>query len=77
MNDRGLSSALQVRESADLASRELAGYIAQGIRKRADQSKSYVLGLATGSSPLPLYRELVRLHREEALSFRNVTHFQP
>lgn len=31
------------------------------------------LGLATGSSPLPTYRELIRRHREEGLSFANVT----
>jgi len=34
-----------------------------------------VLGLATGSSPLSVYRELVRLHKEEGLSFKNVITF--
>lgn len=34
-----------------------------------------VLGLATGSTPLPLYRELVRMHKEEGLSFKRVTTF--
>jgi glucosamine-6-phosphate deaminase len=34
-----------------------------------------VLGLATGKTPLPLYQELVRLHREEGLSFSNVIAF--
>lgn len=34
-----------------------------------------VLGLATGSSPLPTYRELRRRHREEGLSFRAATAF--
>ena len=34
-----------------------------------------VLGLATGSTPLPLYRELVRLHREEGLDFSQVKTF--
>ena len=34
-----------------------------------------VLGLATGSSPLPLYRELIRRHREEGLSFAHATAF--
>jgi len=34
-----------------------------------------VIGLATGRTPLPLYRELIRLHREEGLSFRNVITF--
>jgi glucosamine-6-phosphate deaminase len=34
-----------------------------------------VLGLATGSSPISVYRELVRLHQEEGLSFQNVISF--
>ncbi len=34
-----------------------------------------VLGLATGSTPLPLYRELVRRHREEGLPFAHATSF--
>lgn len=34
-----------------------------------------MLGLATGSTPVPLYAELIRLHREEGLSFQNVVSF--
>jgi glucosamine-6-phosphate deaminase len=34
-----------------------------------------VLGLATGSTPIGVYRELIRLHREEGLSFSNVVTF--
>ena len=34
-----------------------------------------VLGLATGSTPVPLYEELIRLHKENNLSFSNVTSF--
>ncbi|MCH2025396.1 MAG: glucosamine-6-phosphate deaminase [Verrucomicrobiales bacterium] len=34
-----------------------------------------VLGLATGSTPIPLYSELVRMHKEEGLSFSEVTSF--
>ena len=34
-----------------------------------------VLGLATGSTPVPFYRELIRLHREESLSFHDVVTF--
>ena len=32
-----------------------------------------VLGMATGSTPLGLYQELVRLHKEEDLDFSRVT----
>lgn len=37
--------------------------------------KKCVLGLATGSTPVMVYRELVRMHKEGSLSFRNVITF--
>lgn len=49
--------------------------IADLIRSRASQNRTCVLGLATGSSPVGVYDELVRLHREEGLSFANVVTF--
>ncbi|MDB5197204.1 MAG: glucosamine-6-phosphate deaminase [Flaviaesturariibacter sp.] len=52
-----------------------AAEIASLIREKAAQRQSCVLGLATGSTPKTLYAELVRLHREEGLSFRNVITF--
>jgi glucosamine-6-phosphate deaminase len=57
------------------ASRMVAGEIAGLIRDRAAAGRSCVLGLATGSSPIGVYEELVRLHREEGLSFANVISF--
>ena len=45
------------------------------IRDRAAQGQFAVLGLATGSTPLDLYAELVRRHQEEGLSFANVVSF--
>lgn len=45
------------------------------IRERAREGKRCVLGLATGSTPVPLYRELIRRHREAGLSFANVVTF--
>ncbi len=55
------------------ASRAVAAEIADLIRARGP--KGCVLGLATGSTPVSVYAELVRLHREEGLSFRHVTTF--
>ena len=52
-----------------------AGVIAGLIRQKQQEGKHCVLGLATGSSPKTLYAELVRLHREEGLSFRHVIAF--
>ena len=39
------------------------------------ENPTCVLGLATGSTPVPLYEELIRLHKENNLSFSNVTSF--
>jgi len=56
-------------------SRAVAAEIAALIRQRAREGRPCVLGLATGSTPVSVYAELVRLHREEGLSFRGVTTF--
>ena len=53
----------------------IAHAIADLILEKQKQKQNCVLGLATGSSPLSVYRELVRLHREEGLSFENVITF--
>jgi glucosamine-6-phosphate deaminase len=53
----------------------VAREIAQLINTRAVAGKRCVLGLATGSTPTGIYAELVRLHREEGLSFANVVTF--
>jgi len=57
------------------ASNAVAEQIATLIRDRAADNKMCVLGLATGSTPTGVYEELVRLHREEGLSFQNVITF--
>ena len=53
----------------------VAKEIAELIRKKQSQNKNCVLGLATGSSPIRVYEELVRQHKEEGLSFYNVITF--
>ena len=45
------------------------------IRVKQAQKQPCILGLATGSSPKGLYAELVRLHKEDGLSFKNVVSF--
>jgi glucosamine-6-phosphate deaminase len=59
---------------ADLA-RYVAERIAAIIRARETEGARAVLGLATGSTPIGVYRELIRMHREEGLSFRSVVTF--
>ena len=53
----------------------VARQIADLIRTRAAEERTCVLGLATGSTPVGVYNELVRMHREEGLSFKNVITF--
>ena len=62
-------------EDSYLASKEIAKEIAALIRVKQSQKQPCILGLATGSSPKSLYAELVRLHKEEGLSFKNVISF--
>ncbi|MEN9840147.1 MAG: glucosamine-6-phosphate deaminase, partial [Bacteroidota bacterium] len=57
------------------ASKAIAADIAALIRSRAEEGRHVVLGLATGSSPTRMYAELVRLHKKEGLSFKNVITF--
>jgi len=53
----------------------VAQEIAELIKDKQKQNQSCVLGLATGSSPIKVYEELVRMHNEEGLSFNNVITF--
>ena len=53
----------------------IAGEIATTIRAKQAKGEKCVLGLATGSSPKTVYTELIRLHKEEGLSFKNVITF--
>ncbi|WP_019147082.1 glucosamine-6-phosphate deaminase [Timonella senegalensis] len=54
---------------------ELARMAADVIEDAVRNTENPVLGLATGSSPLPIYKELIRRHKEEGLSFANCTAF--
>jgi glucosamine-6-phosphate deaminase len=59
----------------DEIARDVAGRIAEIVRARAAEGRPAVLGLATGSTPIGVYRELIRLHREEGLDFSGVVTF--
>ena len=54
-------------------------FVAEKIRDlivaRNKKKQKTVLGLATGTSPLKVYEELVRMHKKEGLSFKNVVTF--
>src|SRR5919112_1286888 len=64
-----------VYASSAMASKAVAAEIAELIRAKNARGENAVLGLATGSTPTSVYDELIRLHREEGLSFKNVMTF--
>ncbi|MFT3678960.1 MAG: glucosamine-6-phosphate deaminase [Ferruginibacter sp.] len=53
----------------------VATEIARIIKEKESAGKKCVIGLATGSTPKTLYAQLVKMHKEEGLSFRNVIAF--
>jgi glucosamine-6-phosphate deaminase len=55
--------------------RLVANRIATLVRERQAAGERAVLGLATGSTPIGVYRELIRMHREDGLSFAGVVTF--
>jgi glucosamine-6-phosphate deaminase len=62
---------VDISKSYEEMSRKAAGVIADVLNTKPNA----VLGMATGSSPLGLYKELVRLHKQESLDFSQVTTF--
>ncbi|MBS9767052.1 MAG: glucosamine-6-phosphate deaminase [Flavobacteriaceae bacterium] len=64
-----------IYDDSKRASVVVATEIANLIKEKQAKNENCVLGLATGSSPIKVYEELVRLHKEEGLSFKNVITF--
>lgn len=62
-------------KNSNEASINVAHEIANLIKEKQSSNTNCILGLATGSSPIKVYEELVRLHKEEGLSFNNVITF--
>jgi glucosamine-6-phosphate deaminase len=71
----GTALPCYVFESHQQLDRHVAGMIARVIRERAAFGQKAVLGLPTGSTPVGIYRELGRMHRDEGLDFSNVVTF--
>ena len=62
---------VMIKENYDDMSKEAAKQVAALVRKKPD----CVIGFATGSTPLGLYKELIRMHKEEGLDFSKITTF--
>src|SRR5262249_14356255 len=61
-----------IEETYDAIARGIARRMAEIIRGRREAGQRAVLGLATGSTPIGIYRELIRLHRDEGLDWSHV-----
>src|ERR1700694_845235 len=59
----------------DEIARTIARRIAEIIKERRRKGGHAVLGLATGSTPIGIYRELIKMHRDEGLDFSDVVTF--
>ncbi len=67
---------LIIKPTYDDCSLWAANYVAYKIKSfRPTAKKPFVLGLPTGSSPMGMYRELIKMYREGKLSFENVVTF--
>ena len=67
---------LIIQPDYDLLSQWVANYVASRINiAKADSSKPFVLGLPTGSSPLGMYKHLIKLNKTQQVSFKNVVTF--
>ncbi|CDN30357.1 Glucosamine-6-phosphate deaminase [Mucinivorans hirudinis] len=64
-----------IAETSEEGARHVARQIAEIIRDRSMQGLHCNLALSSGKSPVGVYRELVRMHNEESLSFKNVEIF--
>ncbi|MDD4819869.1 MAG: glucosamine-6-phosphate deaminase [Flavobacteriales bacterium] len=65
----------EIFQKSSIASVAVAEEIAAVIRDKNAKGQKAVLGLVTGSTPMHIYSELIRMHREEGLSFANVVTF--
>lgn len=66
---------VKIFSNSKAGSKYVADEIAKLIREKSSKGEKCVLGMATGATPINLYAELVRMHKEEGLSFKNVVTF--
>ncbi len=64
-----------IYEKSSRAAEKIANDIAKEIRKKQDEGENFVLGISGGASPMPVYEKLVKKHKNEGLSFKNVIVF--
>ncbi len=67
---------LIIQPNYNMVSKWAANYVASRILEFSpNKNKRFVLGLPTGSSPIGMYKELIKLNQKGVVSFKNVTTF--
>ncbi len=66
---------IHIFEKAERAAQKVAGGIVKDLQKHQAEGKKFVLGVSGGSSPILVYEELIRRHKEEGVSFSNLVVF--
>ena len=62
-------------EKSNRAAKKVASDIVKDLRKSQAEGKQFVLGVLGGTSPIQVYEELVRMHKEDGVSFSNLIVF--
>jgi len=79
VNNSNLSKFEKIKTNIFENSREASAYVVRQIveliQAKAANNENCVLGLATGSTPTGVYKQLIELHQKEGLSFKNVITF--
>lgn len=66
---------IDISELSESAAISVAKDIVEQLKEKASKNKMLVLGLTSGNSPLRIFEELVRIHKEEGVSFQNLVVF--
>tara|TARA_B100000575_G_scaffold150744_1_gene120196 strand:- start:14535 stop:16454 length:1920 start_codon:yes stop_codon:yes gene_type:complete len=62
-------------DNSSIASVHIARELCDLIKSKQKKNKNCIVGFATGSSPTRVYQEIIKIHKEESLSFKNVIAF--
>ncbi|MDB4113257.1 glucosamine-6-phosphate deaminase, partial [Flavobacteriaceae bacterium] len=66
---------VKIHRDSDIASKAISDYIIEKINQKVKTGEAFVLGLATGSSPIKVYRNLIHAYKNSRVSFKNVYTF--
>lgn len=66
---------VHIYEKSERAAKKVANDIVKHLQQKQTEGKPFVLGLSGGSSPNLVYEELVKLHKENGVSFRDLIVF--